>query len=202
MNILSNIVAASALFLTFSIAQAASAPVLDTYIGRAAVSNSGNDDEVLLAAIDHWEATGLSYNFIGDWVSVPDADTSDLTKVENAGVVELTYNEFGYVNVLDKPSYFVLKFGSGQNDYDLFFFKNEMSYNQLVWNNEELSNLLCGSVEDFGVTKCDDKSKKLGLSHYIYSGDVSEVPLPAAVWLFGSAFAGLMGVARKRTKVA
>jgi len=113
MNILSNIVAASALFLTFSIAQAASAPVLDTYIGRAAVSNSGNDDEVLLAAIDHWEATGLSYNFIGDWVSVPDADTSDLTKVENAGVVELTYNEFGYVNVLDKPSYFVLKFGSG-----------------------------------------------------------------------------------------
>jgi len=77
-----------------------------------------------------------------------------------------------------------------------------MSYNQLVWNNEELSNLLCGSVEDFGVTRCDDKSKKLGLSHYIYSGDVSEVPLPAAVWLFGSAFAGLMGVARKRTKVA
>ena len=202
MKIILKIIATSALFLTFSGAQAASALVLDTYIGRAAVNSSGDNDEVLLAAIDHWEATGNLYNFVGDWFSVPDADTSDLTKVENAGVVELTYSEFGYVNVLDKPSYFVLKFGSGQNDYDLFFFKNEMSYNQLVWNNEELSNLLCGSVEDFGVTKCDDKSKKLGLSHYIYSGDVSEVPLPAAVWLFGSAFAGLMGVARKRTKVA
>jgi len=42
---------------------------------------------------------------------------------------------------------------------------------------------------------CDGDSLKAGSS-------VGEVPLPAAVWLFGSAFAGLMGVARKRTKVA
>jgi len=30
--------------------------------------------------------------------------------------------------------------------------------------------------------------------------NISEVPVPAAVWLFGSAFIGLMGAAKKRTK--
>jgi len=44
----------------------------------------------------------------------------------------------------------------------------------------------------------------LGLSHFdlIDGPSITETPLPAAVWLFGSAFLGLMGVARKRTKVA
>jgi len=43
-----------------------------------------------------------------------------------------------------------------------------------------------------------------GISHAFAVGGerLSEVPLPASVWLFGSAFVGLMGVARKRTKVA
>ena len=57
------------------------------------------------------------------------------------------------------------------------------------------------------VTKLQSKAGSgFGISHFFVAGgeklDVSEVPLPAAVWLFGSAFAGLMGVARKRTKVA
>ncbi|MCP4042838.1 MAG: VPLPA-CTERM sorting domain-containing protein, partial [Gammaproteobacteria bacterium] len=30
------------------------------------------------------------------------------------------------------------------------------------------------------------------------SGDVSAVPVPAAVWLFGSGLIGLLGVARRK----
>jgi len=32
----------------------------------------------------------------------------------------------------------------------------------------------------------------------VRSGDVSVVPIPAAVWLFGSGLIGLLGVARRR----
>jgi len=43
-----------------------------------------------------------------------------------------------------------------------------------------------------------------GISHaFVVGGErLSEVPLPAAVWLFGPAFAGLIGFAKKRIKVA
>ena len=34
---------------------------------------------------------------------------------------------------------------------------------------------------------------------YIETLEVSEVPIPAAVWLFGSGLIGLVGVARRRT---
>lgn len=44
-----------------------------------------------------------------------------------------------------------------------------------------------------------------GLSHYIaFGGELkppSEVPVPAAVWLFGSAIAGMVGFTRKKSKV-
>jgi len=64
---------------------------------------------------------------------------------------------------------------------------------------------LLSSVVDGGnyATKLNATSEA-GISHVFAVGGekLSEVPLPAAVWLFGSAFAGLMGVARKRTKVA
>ncbi len=43
-----------------------------------------------------------------------------------------------------------------------------------------------------------------GLSHYIaFGGELkppSEVPVPAALWLFGSAFAGVLGLTRKKVK--
>lgn len=37
-----------------------------------------------------------------------------------------------------------------------------------------------------------------GLTEYQFDLQVSEVPLPAAAWLFGSALLGLMGVARRK----
>lgn len=37
-----------------------------------------------------------------------------------------------------------------------------------------------------------------GLAWAVRDGDISSVPVPAAVWLFGSGILGLMGVARKK----
>jgi len=203
MNILSNIIAASALFLTLSCAQAATL-VLDTYIGHADIGSSkeANEKEVLAAAIAQWESTGTLYdNNSGAWESTG-IDTTEFTKVDTAGDEYDSTTGYNYLTVSDEPSYFVLKFGAGQNDYDLFFFKNEISYNQLVWDNDFLFDALCA---ENSTSTCDQNAKVQGLSHYLYSGDVSAVPavpIPAAAWLFGSAFLGLMGVARKRTKVA
>jgi len=203
MKILSKIIAINVLFLVFFNAQAATL-TLDTYIGRANIGSSGVDDEkeVLAAAVEQWENTATLYdNTSGSWTNTG-ASTGEFTKVDS-GVNQLdSTTGFNYLTVSAKPSYFVLKFGGGngsKNDYDLFFFKNEVSYNKLVWDNDFLDDVLCA---ENSTSKCAVQGKVLGLSHYLYSGDVSEVPLPAAVWLFGSAFAGLMGVARKRTKVA
>ncbi len=41
-------------------------------------------------------------------------------------------------------------------------------------------------------------SKNYGYGWAVHSGDVSTVPVPAAVWLFGSGLLGLIGVARRK----
>lgn len=54
------------------------------------------------------------------------------------------------------------------------------------------------SIADYkGITVGDDDSGG-GISNYrAYSDGLSEVPVPAAAWLFGSALLGLMGLRRK-----
>jgi hypothetical protein len=50
------------------------------------------------------------------------------------------------------------------------------------------------SGDNFGVNK-DNVSV---FAWAVHSGNVSEVPIPAAVWLFGSGLLGLVGVARRK----
>ena len=45
-----------------------------------------------------------------------------------------------------------------------------------------------------------NKSEHL-LSMFVFSGDVSAVPVPAAVWLFGTALIGLVGFGRRKKAV-
>ena len=54
-----------------------------------------------------------------------------------------------------------------------------------------------GSGTNSGLQDSGNKSSE----HYawaVYPGDVAAVPVPAAVWLFGSGLLGLIGVARRR----
>jgi len=99
--------------------------------------------------------------------------------------------------------YFMLKFGGNTNDSH-WIFKNNNSLNALIW----LSEI------SFKANSGENGGSILGLSHYattscvgedcgLTPGDGTEVPIPAAIWLFGSALFGLMGVSRKqKTMVA
>ena len=56
----------------------------------------------------------------------------------------------------------------------------------------------CPNNGDEERTRCRDKS--CVTSAYFGGGEPAPVPLPAAVWLFGSGLLGLVGVARRRTQ--
>jgi len=100
--------------------------------------------------------------------------------------------------------YFMLKFGSGNTIASHWIFQNNDPLNTFVW---------LSSISE----KLNEQSNKyslLGLSHFSYKPCVGnncdittpiggQVPVPAAIWLFGSALFGLMGVSRKqKTMVA
>lgn len=65
-----------------------------------------------------------------------------------------------------------------------------------------------GTISQFTISKTGGTAG--GLSNYrTYLGDIitnpnppNPVPVPAAVWLFGSALAGLVGTARRKSKTA
>jgi len=97
--------------------------------------------------------------------------------------------------------YFMLKFGNADSLDSHWIFQNNSPLNTFVW----LSSISYQSNNG-------GQGSILGLSHFSYEpcvGDecgltppISTVPVPAAVWLFGSALLGLMGVSRKKRNIA
>ncbi len=51
---------------------------------------------------------------------------------------------------------------------------------------------------DNGLQRWDSVDEAFGLSWAVRDGDVSAVPLPAAIWLFGSALAGMGVIGRRK----
>lgn len=54
------------------------------------------------------------------------------------------------------------------------------------------------------ATKLQGNGSKTGISHYFAVGgeehrDIDEIPIPAAVWLFGSGLVGLLGFSRRKS---
>ena len=67
------------------------------------------------------------------------------------------------------------------------------------WGNPDLANtaLLTNNVVfDYGIYN-DGTNPSITISHIIYR-DISPVPIPAAVWLFGTGIIGLIGFSRRR----
>ena len=62
----------------------------------------------------------------------------------------------------------------------------------------EYNDVITGNMPNTGLWDTSDLSNK-GLSHITaYQGQASVVPVPAAVWLFGSGLIGLVGLARRK----
>lgn len=77
-------------------------------------------------------------------------------------------------------------------------FTNVQGYG--YWTNTESANIL-SSAFTFNMRDGIQDTTNKGLNYYawaVQSGDVGAVPVPAAVWLFGSGLIGLIGVARRK----
>ena len=82
-------------------------------------------------------------------------------------------------------------------NYDLF---NNISIT-IYWSATELDsdpNYAWGFSTYNGDQLVPDKTTNQAAAWAVYSGDVSAVPVPAAVWLFGSGLIGLIGLARRK----
>ncbi len=68
----------------------------------------------------------------------------------------------------------------------------------VYWSGSELSSSNAWNFDIFqGAQSHNSKSFEL-FAWAVHSGDVSAVPVPAAVWLFGSGLIGLLGVAKRK----
>lgn len=159
---------------------------LDEFISSADLSNHGEDTE--LAAIK--DASGVT-------------TLVTLTKIGSS--FSITHNTTGTDEfVIDvgslTPSYFLLKFGTGNTGFsDTYFYKNLDELNKLVFSNFEVNNLFSCATS---VTNCSNGA----LSHVtLYSGTdqplppAGTVPEPATTALLGL---GLLGFAASRRKSA
>jgi hypothetical protein len=84
---------------------------------------------------------------------------------------------------------------SSQSNWDSWFTFDDLGSNITYlfgWETGNINTLTHASAYDITVSCCSQAS-------YVYSVTPSQVPVPAAVWLFGSALAGLGWLRRKQT---
>jgi len=145
-------------------------------------------------SVDTWEsqvawAAGLTIGGVSGW-RLPSADVNGDNTVVNCfggGVIGCADNEMGYLywdegitaaspgvfsNVQQSFYWSGTEFAPGSIEWNVFFFGS-------------------GSLRSF------PKSDAI-FAWAVRSGDVGAVPVPAAVWLFGSGLMGLLGLARRK----
>lgn len=214
--------AATFLVVVFSVSSIANAAL----VGRLAATPGGTDyqayyddvaDLTWLADANaagttmNWTdanawAAGLDIDGIAGW-RLPDIVQPDATCGSQSGGVSYGYNctgsEMGnlFYNVLGAvtellttPIYHINT--TYNANYDLFSNVNSRGY----WSATEFAP---NTYDAWGFTTYDGfqgTDAKLAHSYAwaVHTGDVSAVPLPAAVWLFGSGLLGLIGLAKRR----
>jgi len=178
-------------YTTYTTSNSGTGLIADELLASDGYINSGNEEKAFLNAV-----LGTSYSW-----DKTEMDTSPLlVKVLASGVnaVDVT----GFLG-----GYFMLKFGDGdtQNPDDItrkidshWIFKNTPNLDQLVWLAAIQDDQGTGRLSHFTICTAGDACLGGGTG----TGGF-ETPIPAAIWLFGSALFGLMGVSRKqKTMVA
>jgi len=143
-------------------------------------------------------ATGLNIADVTGW-RLPDAIHSDITCESKTGTLYYGYNctmsEMGnmFYNVLGGS---LGKYLPTDNaNYGLF----ENIQNYQYWTTMEFPYNSLYAVDFAMIGGHQYRTSKISrLSAWaVHTGDVSAVPVPAAVWLFGSGLIGLIGFARR-----
>jgi hypothetical protein len=136
---------------------------------------------------------GLTIGGIGGW-RLPSADVNgDGTVVDcfGGGLADCADNEMGYLYWEEGVTGAAP--GPFQNlEPGVYWSGTELAPNpNNAWSFSFLS----------GIQFIDIKNVNANFAWAVHSGDVSAVPIPAAVWLFGSGLLGLIGIARTRKAV-
>jgi len=154
---------------------------VDSAMASKGLGNAGQGSEqafldAVVGGSYSWEKTNLDDN----WKATIVAE----------GVYGLDVSEFGYLNF--EGGYFMLKFGDGGTDEDShWIFENIPELNTLTWLASIQGNESRGRLSHFSLCMSEDclaEETPIG----------NPVPVPAAVWLFGSALLGLTGFGRKK----
>jgi len=206
---------------SWKLASAAAALILSTSANAALIERLGGlayyDDVANLtwladanyAQTSGYDADGLmSWSEANNWASSlnvggvdgwrlstalnPDANCSDAFSEYTYGY-SCTGSEMGnlHYNVLGNAE------GSFSNSGP-FSNINLTIGDDIYWSATELdADFAYGFVFTEGWLDVDEKAYELR-AWAVHSGDVSAVPVPAAVWLFGSGLVGLAGIARRK----
>lgn len=92
--------------------------------------------------------------------------------------------------------------GGGQQVYGSTTYNNGTGLATITCSNSSCSNTSTFTLDYSAVVPAGDPSGFGGVPYALHlTGQVGSVPLPAAVWLFGSGLLGLMAAARRRKNI-
>ncbi len=160
----------------------------------AQTSGYDADGRMTWQAANDWAAQ-LTVGGVSGWrladTLQPDPGCSNQSSVESYGY-NCTGSEMGdlFYNTLGNSAGFLTNTGPFSNfQYNPYWLATEYTPNTLnAWYMHM----------EFGWQRNYDKNNGM-YAWAVQSGDVSAVPVPAAVWLFGSGLLGLIGVARRKS---
>ena len=124
--------------------------------------------------------------------------TSPVTVITDSGTTK-TLNFSGWRMSWNAiPS---INFGGGQQVYGSTTINNGTGLATITCSNSSCSNTSTFTLDYAAVVPAGDPSGLGGLVYALHlTGQVNAVPVPAAVWLFGSGLLGLMAAARRRKR--
>jgi len=167
--------------------------------GNAAAGSAFDDGALPDDGLMTWDsanAWAASLSVGGGTWRLPSALNSD-GSICAGGTYNCTDSEMGhlfYTELSGTPGDPIINSG----DPDLALFTNITNF---YWLDTEVNSTLAYSFSfgptNAGIHTFGGKGSNLSVLA-VYDGDISAVPVPAAVWLFGSGLLGLIGIARRK----
>lgn len=155
------------------------------------ISHVGSPYTSDVGAIDmgwsFWSNTGLHFT------------TSPVTVITDNGTTKMLDLSGWRMSWNGIPS---INLGGGQQVYGSITINNGTGLATITCSNSSCSNTSSFTLDYAAVVPAGDPSGLGGIPYALrLTGHVNAVPVPAAVWLFGSGLMGLMAVARRRKDV-
>lgn len=134
---------------------------------------------VSIGGVDGWRLPNMDVN--GDGI---------LVNCWGGGVVDCDDNEMGYLYWEEGIT------GATPGPFTNLF------YNSSWWSETQLPNTDLYGLFGFssGAQHGSEPSQTAYLAWAVHDGDISAIPLPAAIWLFGFGLLGLIGIAKRKNK--